>query len=476
MAVDTIAGPQRGYDSGPGDLPESELVVEGRLPEWVEGVLLRNGPGLFEYGDRTVRHWFDGQAQLHRFAIAGGAVRHSSRLLRTRALRSVREEGRLSFSEFATDPCRSIFKRAMTVFDPQVTDNASVSIQRLAERHYAMTEAPMAVEFDPHTLETLGYGPPAPGTMATAHPHHDPATGSLVNLASHLGPVSSYRVFAQHTDGSVRRLAQQRVARPGYVHSFAMTRRYVAHTEFPFVVDPISIPLSGRPFIENFRWRPERGTRVIVWDRRDGRRVGVYETDAGFAFHHVGAWEEGDRLVMEYADHCTPDVIGALYLDRLRAGASTVGRERARPRLRRLTVDLASGRVDGELRSEQQIEMPRIDERRHLERYRTVYGVAAGEQSDYDTADQLVKLDNETGEALVWQQPGCYPGEPIFVATGRSPAEDDGVLLSVVLDAESDRSFLLVLDARDLGELARAYAPAVIPHGIHGSFTSAVRQ
>ena len=49
-------------------------------------------------------------------------------------------------------------------------------------------------------------------------------------------------------------------------------------------------------------------------------------------------------------------------------------------------------------------------------------------------------------------------------------AEDDGVLLSLVLDAEARRSFLAVLDARTLEELARAEAPHAIPFGFHGQF------
>ncbi len=56
-------------------------------------------------------------------------------------------------------------------------------------------------------------------------------------------------------------------------------------------------------------------------------------------------------------------------------------------------------------------------------------------------------------------------------STSTGPAlEDDGVLLSVVLDADAGTSFLLVLDARDLSELARAEAPHHIPFGFHGQF------
>jgi len=42
-----------------------------------------------------------------------------------------------------------------------------------------------------------------------------------------------------------------------------------------------------------------------------------------------------------------------------------------------------------------------------------------------------------------------------------------------VLDAEQSRSFLLVLDAADLTELARAQAPHHIPFGFHGQFALA---
>ena len=63
----------------------------------------------------------------------------------------------------------------------------------------------------------------------------------------------------------------------------------------------------------------------------------------------------------------------------------------------------------------------------------------------------------------------------MFVAEPGAEDEDDGVLLSVVLDAERGGSSLLVLDARDLSELARAEAPHHIPFGFHGQYTQLAR-
>lgn len=46
---------------------------------------------------------------------------------------------------------------------------------------------------------------------------------------------------------------------------------------------------------------------------------------------------------------------------------------------------------------------------------------------------EIVKMDVATGSTQVWREEGTYPGEPIFVAGPAGSAEDDGVLLSVVL-------------------------------------------
>src|SRR4051794_19149815 len=187
---DTIrVGPQAGYESLADEVEVGALQVEGTLPAWLEGSLLRNGPALFEDSERSVNHWFDGQAMLHRFTLADGGVSYANRFLHTKQLTAMRE-GKLSYAEFATDPCRSIFKRAMTVFNPQVTDNTSVSISRLGEEYHAMTEGPMSVRFDPQTLETLGYGEHVPGMFATAHPHFAPEDGAQINIATNMGPVN----------------------------------------------------------------------------------------------------------------------------------------------------------------------------------------------------------------------------------------------------------------------------------------------
>ena len=70
----------------------------------------------------------------------------------------------------------------------------------------------------------------------------------------------------------------------------------------------------------------------------------------------------------------------------------------------------------------------------------------------------------------LWKAPHCFPSEPIMVPSGEGgeDAEDDGVVLSQCYDAAREESFLLVLDAKDMTELARAYLGMVCPSSFHG--------
>jgi beta,beta-carotene 9',10'-dioxygenase len=60
----------------------------------------------------------------------------------------------------------------------------------------------------------------------------------------------------------------------------------------------------------------------------------------------------------------------------------------------------------------------------------------------------------------------------VFVGCPDTDGEDEGVVLSVVLDGRKGSSFLLVLDATSLEELARAEVPHHIPFGFHGAFAA----
>jgi beta,beta-carotene 9',10'-dioxygenase len=445
-----------------------ELPVRGVVPAWLTGTLVRNGPAKFEVDGKKYNHWFDGLAMLHKFAFASGHVSYANRYLRSRAYEEAMAKGTISQREFATDPCRSLFQRVASWFFPKFTDNGSVNIAKLADAVVALTETRLPVRFDPDTLATLGvreYDRQSPGPLSTAHPHFDHARRRHYNYVLDFGWRSKYRLFGiDQKTGRQSMVATIPVERPAYMHSFGMTERYLILAEFPLVVDPLRLLFSGQPFIRNYQWEPDRGVRFNVVEKEGGRLVRTVRSAAFFAFHHVNAFEKGDDVVVDIVASPDAAVIDQLYLDRLRSAEPVA----AAAKLTRFRIG-AGENVPGERLSEVPIEFPRFAYRRLAGRpYRFVYG--AGNEVPGNFIDNLVKLDLGRGTASSWHEEGCYPGEPVFVAAPETANEDDGVILSVVLDTRKAASFLLVLDASTFRELARADAPHHIPFGLHGNY------
>jgi carotenoid cleavage dioxygenase-like enzyme len=84
----------------------------------------------------------------------------------------------------------------------------------------------------------------------------------------------------------------------------------------------------------------------------------------------------------------------------------------------------------------------------------------------------LVRRSYAKVVAIIEDEDGCFPGEPVFLPRPNGADHLEGVIVSVVLDGKRDRSFMLVLDAQSFEEVGRAFAPHVIPFGFHGEFKS----
>ncbi len=314
------------------------LPLTGQLPAWLTGSLVRVAPAQWDVGERTLNHWFDGFAMLHRFQMSDGKVSYANKFLQTEAYKAARDTHKIEYSEFATDPCRSLFKRVQSMFSPKISDNTNVNLTQLGERYIAMTETPLAVQFDARTLETVGVAYEAPGQLSTAHPHGRRGDGAMLNYAAKLGPRNQYRFFVLAPGArEPQTVASFPVKEPAYMHSFGLTERFFVLAEFPFTVNPFKLATSGRPYIENYKWHADRPTRFQLVDRESGEVKHVFETDACFAFHHVNAYEDGEKVIVDLCAFDDASIVTELYLGRLRilARRSADAIPARRPRERR---------------------------------------------------------------------------------------------------------------------------------------------
>ncbi len=447
------------------------LALTGTIPEWLSGSLIRNGPINVRVDGQSNTHWFDGLAMLHAFSFHEGEVRYTNQFLRTDAYRKVFEEGSLDYGGFASDPCRSLFKRFFTLFHSSPLfklPNANVNVAELADSYVALTETPLPVRFDPKTLETLGVFDyrddyPKEKCWESAHHHFDPETRAALNYLVEFGKDSRYILYKMEPGSAERkRVAEVPVEFPSYMHSFAITKHYFILTEYPLVVNPLDFILRNRPFIKNYAWQPERGTNFLVVDQESGKIVGRFLAKPFFSFHHANAFEDGDKIHLDIVTYQDAEIITGTSLNAEENGGAA---DRHPSVLERFTVHLSEKIVTSEVLFPFSHEFPRVNENYDGAPYTYVYATGDNEQGE-----ALYKIDTKTRQALIWQEPGCSPGEPLFVPAPGAKEEDEGAVLALVIDQGKGLSFLLVLDGKSFREIGRAAAPHLIPPGLHSRF------
>jgi carotenoid cleavage dioxygenase-like enzyme len=445
------------------------LPVDGYVPEWLTGTLIRNGPAKFEVGKEKYNHWFDGLAMLHRFAFKNGQILYSNKFLGGHTFKKAIRSGRIAYPEFATIPKRSLLNRIFLNAAGYLTDNASVNVTRVGKSYIAMTETPLRVEFDPDSLKTLGhfhYEDRVAGHLTTVHPHFDYKNEQIYNYITRFSLNSTYNIYSIKSGSKKRTIVSSiPVKQPSYMHSFGMTENYVILTGFPLFINHFRLLTTGSPFIDNLFWKPEYGTTFMVVDKNSGKLVGNFKCEPFFAFHHINCYEEMGKVVVDIVSYKDSSIIESLFLDKLRQGNYLI----PTPQVRRYYLDLASKKVSFDILSKDFVEFPRINYQNFNTRnYNYVYGLSDHKSNGF--TNKLVKFCIKSKSCKYWHKANNFPGEPVFVAAPGTAEEDEGVIMSLVLDTKKRKTYLLILDAASFSEIARAYLPFAVPFGSHGQY------
>ncbi|XP_038060420.1 retinoid isomerohydrolase-like [Patiria miniata] len=497
------------YFSVENEQPEPlQTTIKGEVPAWINGSLLRNGPGKYEVGNDTYNHVFDGLSLLTRFNISEGKVTYQSRFQRSDSYTKAMEQNRIVVSEFGTmahpDPCLSIFGRFMSMFKQgEMTDNCNVNWMAFGDECYVMTETSSIRKIDPVGLETLDkvdLSKKVAVHTATAHPHIG-NDGTLYNMGSHFAKKTHYNIIkAPPPDPGVMADPMSKASIlcsipasdkfPSYYHSFGMTDNYIVFLEQPLVLNILKLRFArlfrNESFLDAMQYHETRPARFHLVKRDTGELLSQkFLTDALFCFHHINAYEEAGHVVVDLCCYRDIGIMNGLNFAEQGKGLTdvdAVGKRFILPlehektpgvNLNGLDYSKATSvlKEDGsihctpELLSEQYLELPRINYEKHNGKpYKYFYALSG-------TLDKLVKVDTTTGTSQVWMEGGSFPSEPIFINAPGSTSEDDGVVVSAVINTrEGKPSFLVVLDARDMKELARAEIDAEVTLGIHGMY------
>ena len=425
------------------DLP----VVHGRLPEQLTGRYLRNGPNPVA-PEPASYHWFTGTGMVHGIRLDGGRAEwYRNRFVRGGAV--LEQKG-------WDDPGGP---------EGVMAGAPNTNVIGIAGRTLACVEAGAYPVELTDELETIGRtdlgapGRPALDGPFSAHPKRDPDTGKL-HVASYFWGFDHIQYQVVGADGYLEHLANIPVPGKPMVHDISITDTRVVLYDLPVVFDlDMAMTGTGLPY----RWDDDYGARIGVLPK-GGTAADVtwYEVEPCYVFHPMNAHDLADgRIVVDVVRH------PAMFRTDMR------GPNEGAPTLDRWTVDPAAGTVREERFSDRPIELPRVDERLVGKPARYGYAATFDDSSGSPQFGPLTRHDLVSGDVAVHDfGPGRAAMEPVFVPRDADAAEDDGWIMSVVYDAATDASELVLLDAQDFtGEPACVVQlPTRVPFGFHGNW------
>jgi carotenoid cleavage dioxygenase len=244
------------------------------------------------------------------------------------------------------------------------------------------------------------------------------------------------------------------------IHDFAVTQDHVVFLDSPALFDAAAM-VRGGPVM---RWAPDEGTRFGVMPRR-GTNADIrwIDVDDQYVVHFFNAWDEGGRVEVRAPRFSA--MPGAFEFD------DPTGKEAPVPWA--WSIDVASGTVRAEQTDDRGGEFPRVNDDYATRRTRYLYNCMARTWEFEFEFHGIVKYDTATGAATEYFY-GDHEvsGEHAFAPDPDGAAEDDGWLLSFVIDRTTERTDLAIIDARDVaaGPVARVHLPRRVPIGFHANW------
>ncbi len=428
----------------------TDLAVEGRLPEQLNGTYMRIGPNPLQVDNPATYHWFTGDGMVHGVRLQDGQAQwYRNRWIASDDVQAQRGGPR------TPGPRRG------------VSTTVNTNVYGHAGGIWATTEAgvfPVELNEDLSTRRYAYFNAQA-SLPYTAHPHVDPATGSLHAICYDATNPRALQYVVIDDKGALAHQASIPVSGGPMVHDCAITATRVVILDLPVTFSPKAL-LTGARF--PYKWNPSHGARVGLIPKGGlPHEVQWWHTEPCAVFHTCNAFDQADGSA----------VIDVVVHERM-FDESKIGPEIAdiKVTFERWTLAPGQARVQRQVWSQQSQEFPRFDERLAGRPYRYAYTV--GFANDLSKPMPLIRHDLQTGEVLQRSfGPRTMPGEFVFVPNtevGRS--ELGGWLMGLVYDDVSQTSSLYVIDANDFNGTPTAvvHLGTRVPAGFHGNWVPSV--
>lgn len=445
--------------------------IEGSIPRDLDGVYLRNTENpvhepLGKY------HPFDGDGMLCGMRFRNGQAAFRNRFVRTRGFVTEQDLGRAVWSGLAQVPPLS--ERPGWGAQGYLKDASSTDV--CVHGGHALTSFYQCGELydsDPVTLEQRGvvsWGGAFPRDGVSAHAMPDAVTGELLwfNYSRH---APYMHCGATSAAGEV--LHQREVPLPGprLPHAMMHTPRFYILNDFPLFWD--AELLQRDVFAARLHDLPSRF--ALVPRRGEPGEIRWFEASPTYVLHWINAREDGEEVILDgYRQQhpMPPPLAGAP--PRYAQMMAYLDLHSMRPQLWRWRFNLRTGQTREEKLDDAICEFGSINRRALNRAHRYVYSMTG--EPGWFLFNGFLKQDLRAGTQETVRFPaGVFGSEMPFVPRQGALSEDDGWLLTYVMDMNRQQSECWIYAAQSLrsGPVARVRLPLRIPSGTHACWADA---
>lgn len=456
-------------------------VIEGAIPLDIDGIYLRNTENPV-HQPLGRHHPFDGDAMIHQVSISGGVASYRNRFVRTHCFIEEQIAGEALWGGLMDPPGTS--KRPGFGAHGGLKDTGSTDIVVHGGIAYAtFYQCGEAWMLDPVTLENLGKAPWAPLDGVSAHPKVDERTGELMffNYGVH-PPYMHYGVVDRA--GMLVHYVPIPLPGPRLPHDMAITPNWSILNDMPLFWDEEALKRD----IHAARLHDGLPARFALIPRH-GRpdEIRWFEAEPTYVLHWTNAWESknengDDEIVLEGYHQACPMPAPLAEFGRYAHMMAYVDEHSFQCRLHRWRFNLTTGETREERLSERIVEFGMINPDYAMKPSRYVWSTTS--PPGWFLFNGYCRHDTLTGEEQLYQLPeGVYASESPVVPRrpssseaagphGLATSEDDGYLVTFLIDENSGTSEFAIFDAGDLtrGPICRCALPHKIASGVHSTW------
>ena len=461
----------KGYESQPNEYTYWIDEIEGVIPDNLQGTLFRNGAGLLEIDGQKIGHPFDGDGMICAITFDQNRAHFQNKYVRTEGYIKEQEAGKILYRGFGTQKPGGWLAN---IFDTNFKNVANTNVIYWGDKLWAMWEGGQPHQLDPKTLATIGRDD-LNGLLEADRPfsaHPKVIDNTFINFGVKGVTSQSLTIFELDKQGNKLKEHSHPLTGFAFLHDMLVTDNYCIFIQHPFQVNGLPFLLGFKTIEECFNFNSQQPTKIIVISRHGNHKMEILETESFFGFHHGNAWEKEGKIYLESICSNSFPKKKQAELDFKQVNFDDL----SQGELWQFELSLSKKTVNREKIEARGCEFPSVHPHWIGKENRYIYLNVCHTSTKNAPLQAVMKLDKESGKRQLWSAaPSGFPGEPVFVPHPNRIEEDDGWIISMVYDATIHRSYLIILDAKDIEqEIAKLYLKHHVPHGFHGNWTPQV--